>query len=169
MSKATDTLRFLAIHNSWRRGDETFGMQDPTEIGAAIDDAVNLLRRYDELERENADLRDTLDVVIAADERAVNLWRAAHPGKELVIPDRTELVGWLLEQNAALRAHAERVGQANNQLVVENAALRADKERLDWLLIKLSQQPAPYEWQLYHWTPEQIRAAIDAARKDAQP
>lgn len=57
MSKATDTLRFLAIHNSWRRGDETFGMQDPAEIGAAIDDAVNLLRKYDELEKENAALR----------------------------------------------------------------------------------------------------------------
>lgn len=54
MSKATDTLKFLAIHNSWRRGDKTFDMQDPTEIGAAIDDAVNLLRRYDELEKENA-------------------------------------------------------------------------------------------------------------------
>ena len=51
----------------------------------------------------------------------------------------------------------------------EAASTREDKERLDWLLIKLSQQPAPYEWQLYHWTPEQIRAAIDAARKEAQP
>jgi hypothetical protein len=54
MSKATDTLMFLAIHNSWRRGDETIEMQDPTEIGAAIDDAVNLLRMYDALEKENA-------------------------------------------------------------------------------------------------------------------
>ena len=52
MSEATDTLKFLAIHNSWRRGDETFEMQNPTEIGAAIDDAVNLLRKYDELEKE---------------------------------------------------------------------------------------------------------------------
>ena len=51
-SKATDTLKFLAIHNSWRRGDETVGMQNPTEIGAAIDDAVNLLLKYDELEKE---------------------------------------------------------------------------------------------------------------------
>lgn len=53
MSKATDTLKFLAIHNSWRRGDETSEMQNPTEIGAAIDDAVNLLRKYDELDRQN--------------------------------------------------------------------------------------------------------------------
>ena len=51
-SKATDTLKFLAIHNSWRRGDETVGMQNPTDIGAAIDDAVNLLGKYDELETE---------------------------------------------------------------------------------------------------------------------
>lgn len=55
-------------------------------------------------QRENADLRDTLDAVIAADERAVELWRAAHPGNELVIPDRAKLVGWLLDQNTALRA-----------------------------------------------------------------
>ncbi len=55
-------------------------------------------------QRENADLRDTLDAVIAADERAVELWRAAHPGNELVIPDRAKLVGWLLEQLAARKA-----------------------------------------------------------------
>lgn len=52
-------------------------------------------------QKENADLRDTLDAVIAADERAVELWRAAHPSNELVIPDRAKLVGWLLEQLAA--------------------------------------------------------------------
>ena len=32
-----------------------------------------------------------------------------------------------------LRDHAERVGEANDRLVVENDALRADKERLDWM------------------------------------
>jgi len=51
-SKATDTLKFLAIHNSWRRGDETIEMQNPTDIGAAIDDAIDLLSKYDELETE---------------------------------------------------------------------------------------------------------------------
>ena len=51
-SIATDTLKFLAIHNSWRRGDETVEMQNPTDIGAAIDDAIDLLGKYDELETE---------------------------------------------------------------------------------------------------------------------
>jgi hypothetical protein len=57
MSKITDTIILLTKHNSWRRGDETIEMQDPKEIGAAIDDAVNLLRKYAELEKENAALR----------------------------------------------------------------------------------------------------------------
>ena len=60
-------------------------------------------------QQENADLRDTLDAVIAADGRAVDLWRAAHPGKALVIPDRAKLVRWLLDQNAELRAAAVEV------------------------------------------------------------
>ncbi len=51
---------FLANYNSWRRDGETKDMPSPTEIGAAIDDAVNLLRKYDELERENAALREEL-------------------------------------------------------------------------------------------------------------
>lgn len=82
--------------------------------------------RIAELERENAELNATLDTIISADERAIKLWRAAHPGNELLIPDRAKLVAWLLEQNAELRAHAERVGEANDRLVVENGALRKD-------------------------------------------
>lgn len=51
MSAATETIAFLANFNSWRRGDETLEMPAPAEIGAGIDDAVNLLRKYDGLER----------------------------------------------------------------------------------------------------------------------
>ncbi len=94
-------------------------------------------------QKENADLRDTLDAVIWADERGVELWRAAHPGKELVIPDRAKLLEWLLEQNAALRE---------------------DKERLDWMA------SADYWADIaVYRTPQALRAAIDAARKEAQP
>ena len=83
MSKATDTLRFLAIHNSWRRGDETFGTQDPTEIGAAIDDAVNLLRRYDELERENAELRERLHIADAE----IDMWASRCASAIWMLPE----------------------------------------------------------------------------------
>ena len=120
-------------------------------------------------QKENADLRNTLDAVIWADERGVELWRAAHPGKELVIPDRTELVVWLLEQNAALRAHAERVGQANDQLVVENAALRKE---LDWKterLKLLSDCLHKIDGFLKQAATSVFVDALDAARNEAQP
>lgn len=99
-------------------------------------------------QQENADLRDTLDAVIAADGRAVDLWRAAHPGKDLVIPDRAKLVGWLLE---------------------ENAALREDKERLDWFINLDEEDRVKFCRGWYRWTIENVKAEIDAARKEAQP
>lgn len=67
--------------------------------------------------------------------------------------------------------------QHARELERENAALRADKERLDWL----DHNAVPWNWM----SPEKInglgpivvtwksnrtlRAAIDAARKEAQP
>jgi hypothetical protein len=57
MTNAKETLLFLANFNSWRRGNDDAAFPDPAEVGAAIDDAVNLLRRYDDIERENAALR----------------------------------------------------------------------------------------------------------------
>jgi hypothetical protein len=57
MSNAKETLLALANYNSWRRGDDTLDVPSPSEIGAAIDDAVNLLRKYDGLESELAEAR----------------------------------------------------------------------------------------------------------------
>ena len=57
MSLAKETLLFLAHFNSWRRGNDVTLSFDPTEVGAAIDHAVYLLRRYDDMERENVDLK----------------------------------------------------------------------------------------------------------------
>ena len=116
MSKATDTLKFLAIHNSWRRGDKTFDMQDPTEIGAAIDDAVNLLRRYDELEKENADLK-------AWKETALTL------NAEMDEQALAKMLGGKLGRSCR-KIIAEEVPK----LVEENATLREDSRMLEWLL-----------------------------------
>ena len=100
-------------------------------------------------QKENADLRNTLDAVIWADERGVELWRAAHPGNELVIPDRAKLLEWLLEQNAALRK---------------------DKARLDWFINLDEEDRVKFCRGWYRWTPEEVKAEIDAElRKEAQP
>jgi hypothetical protein len=58
----------------------------------------------------------------------------------------------------------------NAALQRENAALRADKERLDWLFTH--DGGMWLYWAIDRdWTPERSasRAAIDAARKEAQP
>ena len=104
--------------------------------------------KIEELREENAALRATLDAIIAADERAVKLWRAAHPGNELVIPDRGKLVGWLLEHNAALRAELD--------WKTERLKLLSDcLHNIDGLLKKAATSI--------------FVDAIDAARKEAQP
>jgi hypothetical protein len=89
-----------------------------------------------DLERENAELKATLAAVFDANERGRKAWQEAHPEKEMVWPDQAKLVEWLLRENAALQAHAERLGDANDQMVVENAAIQKDSERLDWIIGK---------------------------------
>lgn len=80
------------------------------------------------------------------------------------------------EEIASLRAHAERVGQANDRLVVENAALRNDKDRLDWILTDDGGFWVNWMYDIDEWTPElkASRDAIDACLKpstwkEAQP
>jgi hypothetical protein len=42
-------------------------------------------------------LQQTFDIRWKADMRAVDRWREANPGNELVLPDRADLVFWMLE------------------------------------------------------------------------
>jgi len=60
MTKAQETILFLARFNFWRRSNDNAAAPSPTEVGAAIDDAVNLLLRYDEMERVRYGLEDSL-------------------------------------------------------------------------------------------------------------
>jgi hypothetical protein len=53
-----ETIVDLATYNLWRRGDETIEMPSPAKIGATIDRAVSLLRKYHDLERELAESRN---------------------------------------------------------------------------------------------------------------
>jgi len=87
-------------------------------------------------------------------------------------------------ENAALNETARKHVAAYYEVLAENAALRADKARLDWL-----EKARPIAWALgseecgEYWLltdtgekhPEEaeefatLRAAIDAARKEAHP
>lgn len=87
-SRARETLLALANFNSWRRGDETIEMPAPAEIGATIDDAVNLLRKYDALERETRRLRDGLE--------SLAYWSRNRTATRITLRDR---IAALLSQN----------------------------------------------------------------------
>jgi hypothetical protein len=47
---------------------------------------------------EKDELEGLFDLQWEADQRAVKRWREAHPGNELVLPDRADMVVWLMEQ-----------------------------------------------------------------------
>jgi len=55
------------------------------------------------------------------------------------------------------------------ELERENAALRADKERLDSRRIRLMVHIRDNVWKTHEFVDVDLRAAIDAARKEAQP
>ena len=55
------------------------------------------------------------------------------------------------------------------ELERENAALRADKARLDWFINLDEEDRVKFCRGWYRWTIENVKAEIDAARKEAQP
>ncbi len=75
MSKASETLLALAHFNSWRRGDNSIKQPCAYSIGATIDDAVNLLRRYDEMERQLEINHARAEEIIRARERTIDQLR----------------------------------------------------------------------------------------------
>ena len=82
---------------------------------------------------------------------------------------QTARIAELERENAELRAHAERVGQANDRLVVENDALRKE---LDWKterLKLLSDCLHNIDGLLKKAATSVFVDALDAARKEAKP
>lgn len=67
---------------------------------------------------------------------------------------------------AELLGALEKLVEGYHDLERENAALREDKARLDWLATSDHWFDTPADES---FTPKSFRAAIDAARKEAQP
>ena len=120
-------------------------------------------------QRQNAELEATLIAVYDANQRGIKAWQQAHPDKAMVWPDQAKLVEWLLRENTKLQAHAERVGGANDRLVVENAALRAE---LGWKTKRiklLSDSLHDIEGVLKKAATSIFLDAFEAERKEAKP
>lgn len=56
---------------------------------------------------ERDDLQRTFDLRWKADQRAIKQWQEAHPGNDLVWPDRCDMVVWLLDQLDEVRKELE--------------------------------------------------------------
>ena len=118
-----------------------------TELGKLKTENQIMLNRLNSLVSNN---NKQTDEYICVD-REHGLWKRKEPKEPNVNADRLAL---------ALSLETIR------ELERENAALRKDKARLDWLArnrsVSSSERPIGV-------TPESLRAAIDAARKEPQP
>ena len=56
---------------------------------------------------ERDDLQRIFDLLWKADQRAIKMWQEAHPGNDLVWPDRCNMVVWLLDQLDEVRKELE--------------------------------------------------------------
>jgi len=104
------------------------GGEGASTIVVAIRKHIEALEaRNKELEAELADWEASFDVYHAADARAVKRWQAAHPGTEMVHPDKTELGVWLVERIVELESAVPRL--ADGSVAVEDELVcRVDED-----------------------------------------
>lgn len=81
---------FAGIHRNKRGGIENAAGREfhPDEIVAGVKG----------LQADIAELTRLFDLQWKADTRAIKRWQAAHPGNDLVWPDRADMVVWLMER-----------------------------------------------------------------------
>ena len=60
-----------------------------------------------ELQAQINEMQSTLDLLWAADQRGIKMWQEAHPGNDLVWPDRGKMIFWLLEELGSAKAQIE--------------------------------------------------------------
>jgi hypothetical protein len=75
-------------------------LRDPDEMTCA--DGMEAADRIEALTAERDELQQVFDFQWKANMRAVEMWRAANPGNDLVLPDSAKLAIWLLERIKAL-------------------------------------------------------------------
>jgi len=64
-----------------------------------FDDEIELLKaEIASLKDRIAELEQIFDLSYKADMRAIKMWRKGHPERNLTVPDKTDMVIWLLER-----------------------------------------------------------------------
>jgi hypothetical protein len=85
------------------------GKQTEAVWGLTIDEAARKIEKLESdlaaAKEEAESLQATFDLEWKADQRTIKRWQEAHPGNDLVWPDRANMVVWLME-------HAKDAGAA---------------------------------------------------------
>ena len=78
------------------------------ELDELSKNTVQCLREQDDEADRNAaelaEMKQSFDLRRKANMRAIDMWRAAHPGDDLTWPDHADLCTWLMDELAALKA-----------------------------------------------------------------
>lgn len=72
--------------------------QGLSEALGHLDEIKALKADNERLRHENEEYERLFNINWDADQRAIKRWQEAHPGNDLVWPDRADMVVWLLEQ-----------------------------------------------------------------------
>jgi hypothetical protein len=67
------------------------------------EDCVKAADTITRLTAEVAEYEATFDAAWEADMRGVQMWREAHPGNDMVLPDRANFTAWILTEIMRLR------------------------------------------------------------------
>ena len=67
-------------------------------LGKRSGEAEEKDKEIDSLKDRIAELEQIFDLSYKADMRAIKMWRKGHPERNLTVPDKTDMVIWLLER-----------------------------------------------------------------------
>src|SRR5438477_8321616 len=93
----TDLERETDIRQRWaiQAWHATNGTDRPV---VNLVDAEFIATRLDMYRKQAADYERTFNLQWDADQRAIKQWQEAHPGNDMVWPDRCNMVAWLLDK-----------------------------------------------------------------------
>jgi hypothetical protein len=74
------------------------------DISLGLDGTQEALDEITRLTAEVAEYEATFDAAWEADMRGVQMWREAHPGNDMVLPDRANFTAWMLAEIMRLRS-----------------------------------------------------------------
>ena len=116
-----------------------------SEVAALRERCEKAEAERDEAKKQSDELNDLFDLQYNADCRATKRWRESHPDSPTVLPDRCDMVVWLIGKLEKAEARAERLAayvrmdieHINHRWNGDHAAVKACALKLRDLMVSL--------------------------------